>query len=79
MALVPVEHGERKIVDVGRDAEAKNEHQEGRTEEREAEPDRIAQEFQRFADRAGEKSLNTEHGLRCLGVRSPAGLQRRFR
>src|SRR6516162_2002858 len=26
MALVTVEHGERKIVDVGRDAEAENQH-----------------------------------------------------
>src|SRR6516165_7210217 len=49
VALIAVEDRERETVDVGRDAEAKNQHQKGRTEQREAEPDRIAQKFERFA------------------------------
>ena len=48
VALIVVEDGEGEIVDVGRNAEAKNQHQKSCTEYREAEPDRVAQEFQRF-------------------------------
>jgi len=60
VALVVVEDGEGERVYVGRDPEAEDEHQECRAEQREAEPDRIAYEFQRFADRAGDKTPQTE-------------------
>ena len=62
MALVVVEHGEGQRVDVGRDAEAEDQHQECRAEHGEAEPDRIAQQLQRLADRAGEKPPQAERG-----------------
>ena len=59
-ALVVVEHGEGEIVDVGRDAEAEHQHQQGGAEQREAEPDRIAQQLQGLADRVGEQALQAE-------------------
>ena len=81
VAMVVVENGEGEIVYVGRDAEAKNKHQKRRAEQGKAEPDRIAQQFQRFADRAGEKALQTEGRAAARGRSAPAplspGLQRR--
>ena len=47
VALIAVENGEGQVVDVGRDAEAEHQHQKGRAEQGEAEPDRIAQQLQR--------------------------------
>ena len=75
MALVAVEDGEGEVADVGRDAKAKSQHQRGGTEQREAKPDRIAKELQRFAYRAGEKMLSTEGTLYRISTRSLRRLQ----
>ena len=77
MAMVVVENSEGEIVYVGRDAEAENKHQKRRAEQGKAEPDRIAQQFQRLADRAGEKALQTEGRARSLAGRSRYLLGRR--
>ena len=58
--LVPVEHREGEAVDVGRDAKAEHQHQERRAEQAEAEPDRVAHEFEGFPDRIGEHAPQAE-------------------
>jgi hypothetical protein len=55
-----IEHGEGKIVDVGRNAEAEHQHQQRRAEQAEAEPYRVAQQLQRLADRVGEQTSRAE-------------------
>src|SRR6516165_7272922 len=75
VALVAVEDCEREVVDVGRDPKAEDQHQKGCTEKREPQPDWVAQEFQRFADRAGKKTLSTERPLDCVSTRSLRRLQ----
>ncbi len=70
--LIAVENGKVQVVDVGRDAEAENDHQQGGAEQREHQPDGIAQQFETFADRVGEQALETEEAagdrlLRRLG------------
>ena len=47
--LITIEDRERKVVDVGRDAETENEHEECGTEQSKRQPDRIAQELECFA------------------------------
>ena len=68
--VVPVEHPERKIVDIGRDAEAENQHQKGGAEHGEGQSDRVAAKLERFADAVGEKPPEAEDRRRLL-----AGLQ----
>src|SRR5579884_2357810 len=60
MGLVVVENGKGQIVDIGRNAEAEHEHQKRRTEQRETEPDRVAQQFQRLSDRTRKQPPWTE-------------------
>ena len=66
--LIVVEHRKRQIVDVCRDAEAEYQHQKRGTKQTEAEPDRIAQQFQRLADRIGEQAPQAEQGAIARGV-----------
>src|ERR1035441_8634640 len=60
MTLISIEHGERKIIDVGRNSEPEYQHQQTRAEQAEPEPDRVTQEFQGLADRIGEQALQAE-------------------
>ena len=54
MTVIAIHDGKGKIVDVDRYAETEDQHEKGCTEEGEAHADPIAQEFERFLDRACE-------------------------
>jgi hypothetical protein len=58
-----VEHGEGKIVDVGRDPEPEHQHEKRGAEQAESEADRIAREFERLPDRVGEEAPKAEGGV----------------
>src|SRR5262252_9389981 len=53
--MIAVEDGKGEGIDISRYPEAEDEHQECRAEHREAEPDGVASQFQRFTDRAGDE------------------------
>src|SRR5208282_6832292 len=60
VTLVVVEHRERQRIDIGRDTEAEHQQQERRAKNGKGEPDRVADQFQRLADRAGTQTAHTE-------------------
>src|SRR6516162_7571990 len=60
MALIVVENGKGEGIDVGGDAKTEHQHQKGRAEQRKAEPDPIAYQFQRFANGASSEAPQTE-------------------
>ena len=63
--LILVEGGVGEVLDIERDAVADSHHQDQRAEERESEPDRIAQDFHRLAARIGPQPTQIEpRGLR---------------
>ena len=66
-ALVAVEHRERQVLDVERDAVAEGEHQDQRTDEREGEADAVAQQLDHLT--AGE---GPDPGQRCRKPRCRA-------
>ena len=64
VTLVVIEHCKGEIVDVRRNSEAEDQHQQRRAEQGEGQPDGIAQKLDRFPDRVSEETLQAERALR---------------
>ncbi len=66
---VPVEHGERQVLDIQADAVAHDEHQDDAAEHRQGRPDRIAPQLKRFPPRIAHHPPQAETGgRRGLGM-----------
>ena len=60
--LIAIKGREREIVDIRRDAESEDQHEECGAEQSEREPDRIAQEFQRLTRAVSKDPAKAEDG-----------------
>ena len=64
VALVVIEYREAQVIDVDRNSESEDQHQQRRAEQSEGQANGIAEKLQGLTDRVCEKTLQAERALR---------------